>query len=208
MSTKEKKYLRQASLEEDFDISHEKLEKAFEEFIKEDPPKIKNKGLLNVATVTGSVMLVIAFFAILQFLGINIGPSMSGLLPLMSLIGAILVLFFGLGWVSRRKSKKNSTKFEHIPDFKVKHNQKSDKKKTSSVDFEAYAFKKKKRLFRSRKDKKILGVCAGIADYLGVDPTIIRVLSAISVLSFYGTPVLIYFILGVILSKEPLSMNN
>jgi len=207
MTTKEKQYQRQSSLEEDFDISQEKLEKAFEEFIKEDPPKQKNKGLLNVATVTGSVMLVVAFFAVLQFLGINVGPDMSNLLPLMTAIGGVIVLIFGLGWFSRRKSEKKEKKAKNIPDFKVKNEQKKAEGKTSSSDFDAYAFRKKKRLYLSRKDKKIMGVCGGLGDYLGVDPTIIRVLFAISVLSFYGTPIFIYLVMGVFLPKEPVSID-
>ena len=32
----------------------------------------------------------------------------------------------------------------------------------------------KKRLYRSKTDKKLCGVCAGVADYFGIDPTIVR----------------------------------
>lgn len=207
MTIQEKQRQRQSSLEEDFEISQEKLEKAFEEFIKEDPPKQKNKGLLNVASVTGAVMLVVAFFAVLQFLGLNIGPDMSGLLPVMTAIGGILVLIFGLGWFSRRKSERKSKKSKDIPDFKIKNKKSDTQNNTFKNDFEPYAFKKKKRLFLSRKDKKIFGVCGGLGDYLGVDPTIVRVLLAISVLSFYGTPIFIYVLMGIFLPKETVSID-
>ena len=33
-----------------------------------------------------------------------------------------------------------------------------------------------KKLYRSRKDRKIAGVCGGIGEYLGIDPTILRVI--------------------------------
>lgn len=33
-----------------------------------------------------------------------------------------------------------------------------------------------KRLYRSRSDRMIAGVCAGLADYLDIDPTIVRLL--------------------------------
>ena len=36
----------------------------------------------------------------------------------------------------------------------------------------------KKRLYRSKTDKKLCGVCAGVADYFGIDPTIVRVIWA------------------------------
>ncbi|WP_328604719.1 PspC domain-containing protein [Amycolatopsis sp. NBC_00345] len=32
-----------------------------------------------------------------------------------------------------------------------------------------------KKLFRSRTDRKLTGVCAGWADYLGVDPSMVRI---------------------------------
>ena len=46
----------------------------------------------------------------------------------------------------------------------------------------------KKRLYRSKTDKKLCGVCAGVADYFGIDPTIVRVIWALLAF-FYGTPI-------------------
>lgn len=45
----------------------------------------------------------------------------------------------------------------------------------------------------------ILGVCGGIAEYLGWDPTLVRILYVVLILVFWGTPVLIYFILALIM---------
>ena len=54
-----------------------------------------------------------------------------------------------------------------------------------------------KKLMRSGKDQKIGGVCAGVAHYFDIDPTIVRVIRA--VLAFcYGTGVLAYIILWLI----------
>ena len=39
-----------------------------------------------------------------------------------------------------------------------------------------------KRLVKSRTDRKIAGVCGGIGEFLGIDPTIIRLLWVISAL--------------------------
>lgn len=35
---------------------------------------------------------------------------------------------------------------------------------------------RRKRLYKSRKNKKLCGVCGGLADYLDVDPTVIRLI--------------------------------
>ena len=48
-----------------------------------------------------------------------------------------------------------------------------------------------KRLYRSR-DRKIGGVCGGIAEYFNVDPTLIRLLWVIFALT-YGSGLLAYF---------------
>ena len=55
----------------------------------------------------------------------------------------------------------------------------------------------KKQLMRSGRDKKIAGVCAGVAYYLDIDPTIVRVIWG--VLAFcYGAGIVAYIILWII----------
>lgn len=52
-----------------------------------------------------------------------------------------------------------------------------------------------------RKNKKIFGVCGGLADYFGLDATIIRVLFFASMLIF-GTGVMLYLILAIAMPEE------
>ena len=55
----------------------------------------------------------------------------------------------------------------------------------------------KKQLMRSGCDKKIAGVCAGVANYFDIDPTIVRVIWG--VLAFgYGAGIVAYIILWII----------
>ncbi|EGP67656.1 PspC domain protein [Streptococcus mitis SK1080] len=55
----------------------------------------------------------------------------------------------------------------------------------------------KKQLMRSGRDKKIAGVCAGVAYYFDIDPTIVRVIWG--VLAFgYGAGIVAYIILWII----------
>ncbi|QNO14458.1 PspC domain-containing protein [Alkalicella caledoniensis] len=60
----------------------------------------------------------------------------------------------------------------------------------------------KKRLYRSRRDTVISGVCGGIADYLNVDPVIVRVL-AVLIGFASGNGILIYIIAAIAIPKEP-----
>ncbi len=59
-----------------------------------------------------------------------------------------------------------------------------------------------RRLYRSRTDRKIGGVCGGFADYLQVDSTMVRVLWVAGCF-FYGATALLYLILMVALPEEP-----
>jgi phage shock protein C len=59
-----------------------------------------------------------------------------------------------------------------------------------------------KRLMRSSTDKKIAGVCGGLADYFDLDPTLVRVLWLL-LLFFAGTGLLAYIILWIALPIAP-----
>jgi phage shock protein C len=59
-----------------------------------------------------------------------------------------------------------------------------------------------KRLMRSSTDKKIAGVCAGLAEYFDLDPTIVRVIWLLAVF-FAGTGLLVYLILWIVLPLAP-----
>lgn len=59
-----------------------------------------------------------------------------------------------------------------------------------------------KRLVRSSNDKKLGGVCAGIADYIDADPTIVRIVALILLL-VYGVGFLTYVILWIALPLAP-----
>ena len=58
-----------------------------------------------------------------------------------------------------------------------------------------------KKLFRSESDKKIAGVCGGLAEYIGVDVTIIRLIWAL-VAVFGGTGLVAYLIAALIIPTE------
>lgn len=59
-----------------------------------------------------------------------------------------------------------------------------------------------KKLYRSRTDKQICGVCGGLAKYLNMDVTVVRLLTVLLVL-FAGGGLLAYIIAAVIMPEEP-----
>lgn len=62
--------------------------------------------------------------------------------------------------------------------------------------------KKVKRLYRSKKDRLIAGVCGGIAEYFNVDPTLVRLAWVVLALG-WGTGVLAYIIAWIIVPEDP-----
>ncbi len=60
----------------------------------------------------------------------------------------------------------------------------------------------RKKLARSRTDKKIGGVCAGFAEYLDVDPTLVRLLWVMFVF-FGGWGLIAYLIAWIVMPLEP-----
>lgn len=61
--------------------------------------------------------------------------------------------------------------------------------------------KELKRLYKSKSEKMLCGVCGGIAEYFNVDPTLIRLLVALLAVS--GTGIIAYIAAAVIIPEEP-----
>lgn len=58
-----------------------------------------------------------------------------------------------------------------------------------------------KRIYRSREEKVIAGVCGGLGDYLGIDPVLIRIVWVVTVICA-GTGILAYILAWILIPKE------
>ncbi len=61
---------------------------------------------------------------------------------------------------------------------------------------------KKKKLYRSIDNKVLFGVCGGIADYFGIDATLVRLIWAAFALLF-GLGIILYILAVFIMPREP-----
>lgn len=59
-----------------------------------------------------------------------------------------------------------------------------------------------KKLYRSRTDKKVCGVCAGLAKYMNVDVTIMRLITVLLTL-FVGGGLIAYLVCALVIPEEP-----
>ena len=59
-----------------------------------------------------------------------------------------------------------------------------------------------KRLTRTTWDAPVSGVCGGVARYLGVDPTLVRVLAAITMVVTFPAGPIVYAVMWAVMPKE------
>jgi phage shock protein PspC (stress-responsive transcriptional regulator) len=59
-----------------------------------------------------------------------------------------------------------------------------------------------KRLIRPRDNRMLFGVCAGVADYLNIDPVIVRLVAVLLTL-WNGIGLLLYVVLALVMPQEP-----
>lgn len=59
-----------------------------------------------------------------------------------------------------------------------------------------------KKLYRSRTNYMIAGICGGLGEYFGIDPTVIRLIFAITLL-LGGASLIVYLIAWIIIPLSP-----
>ncbi len=171
------------------DISEEELDDLYFEDDTEE------SSLFNLPTVTGLTLILAGTIYLLSELGVWTGLVFSDLiLPWLVGIAVILLGFGLLTWRSSGTSDEESTK-------KKKKAVEAETGQTKVVEEPKKSGKKK--LMRSRTDKKLLGVCGGIAEYLNLDATLVRIAFVVGVIGSGGPFVLGYFLLALVMPKEP-----
>lgn len=213
------------------DFEDHELQNTMHEFLEEE--KKANTNIWNFATIAGIAMFFVGMVYLIQTLGLGIGPDLSGLIDAMPLIGGVLVTLVGFGFLvgDRKKKKKQKKKkksrtrnydfdYEYDfgetsddEDFTLNNNldsKKESRRKASSAkpNFDSYAFRQSKKLYKSRTDKKWAGVCGGLSKYFGISSTVIRLLFVITFFAGSGASLLVYIGLAIALDKEPPEMMD
>lgn len=61
-----------------------------------------------------------------------------------------------------------------------------------------------RRLYRSKTDRKVSGVCGGIAEFIGIDPTLVRLgVAFVTIVTAIIPGILFYFAAAVIMPEDP-----
>lgn len=217
------------SLDSIMDFEDHELQTTLHDFLEDD--KKENTNIWNFATIAGIAMFFVGVVSMVQLIGVSIGPDLLGLVTYLPLIGGLLVTLVGFGYfVGDRKKEKRAKKKQRKEreqrksrnygfesgsgkedhtlhnDLGTKGEGRSHSKERST--FDRYAFKKSKKLYKSRSNKKISGVCGGLAEYLGISSTVVRLLFIITFFAGSGTSFLLYLALAFALDKEPVEFDE
>ena len=154
----------------------------------------EESSLFNLPTITGLTLILAGIIYLLSELGAWTGLAFSnfGVLPWLLGVGVILLGFGLLTWRSSSSSEDSSSKKKAVEAGTGQTKVVEEPKKSG-----------KKKLMRSRTDKKLLGVCGGIAEYLNLDSTLVRIAFVVGVIGSGGPFVLGYLLLALVMPKEP-----
>lgn len=157
-----------------------------------DDEKEKPKGALNLPTLAGLSLILVGIAYVFQQLGLwGAGIDLTVLASLLPWVAGIFIILLGFGVLSWRPNKKKIKIEKKLAKQKKRHQK--------SFKADATVSGEKRRLFKSH-NKKLAGVCGGIADYFGIDPTIVRIGFFVGTLATGGPPfVLAYFLLAFIM---------
>ena len=223
MAEKTRQASQTSNLNDYYSYSENDLQIALDEFLEEEKKKEFKPKLWNFQTVSGFALIFVALTFLIQELGLHIGPNLTGIMGALPIIGGIIVTIVGLGFFSRDRKRKRKERHRKRREERHLYNSLNEKdrssfgeKKTSSsgsysgmnIKVDNYALRQRKKMFKSRRDKRVFGVCGGLAKYFGVGSTFVRLMFVVGTLLGYGFPILLYLALAIVLPKEPISLAD
>lgn len=154
----------------------------------------KPKGMLNLPTLAGLSLILVGIAYIFQQLGLWAGGiDLTLLASLLPWLAGIFIILLGFGVLSWRPNRKNKAKIKA-----EKKLAKQQKKRSAKIDKVPRSKHDRGRLVKS-PNKKLSGVCGGIADYFGIDPILIRIAFFVGTVASQGTFILAYLLLAFIM---------
>ncbi len=152
----------------------------------------QSKQLIAWVLIALGVLWLLANFGALPV----IWRGFYGVFRVVSMVFWPLLLIAG-GWMLLSKVGGTSSLSE-----RVKSKMPESESVKESVKQGYQTLRRRTPLKRSKEDRVLLGVCAGIAHWLGIDPIIVRILWALFSLGSLGSGVLIYVFFAIIMPAD------
>ncbi|MEM6783315.1 MAG: PspC domain-containing protein [Bacteroidota bacterium] len=197
-------------------------EQAYEELAQKKP------GFWNLPTAAGISLIGLGTLYSLQQMGLPLWSGLGELMTVLPWLAGILIILLGFGLLSwspdrrrkkqkraerRRKQQASRRRRERERREVSSNNQRASRRERREERREqrratrspssrtARTSGRRKKLMKTR-EKKILGVAGGIAQFIGVDPTLVRIAFVLATIFGSGMGIPLYMVLGFILNDE------
>jgi len=204
-------------MEKTINISDSDIRTTLDEFLEDDEKKKEKKTIWNISTITGIVLVLISA----AFVGHSIGQAIgftglsfvTGIVSIAPYFGALLLGLFLVSTFVKSREKRQISKeekqqvnqtYDKLDEFLYTNKSKQTKTKSKKQSKLSSRLESVHRLTKSRTDKKISGVCGGLAKYLGINSTIVRIIFVAAMLLGYGSFLLVYIAMAIVMPKEPI----
>jgi phage shock protein C len=227
MSTRERQKHQPESLYDPVeDVTDEDVELYLaEQAAEEEERQQKKEGFFNLQTGSGLALIGVGIVYMLQQLGfLPLGFNLGAFVALLPWLAGVLIILTGFGVLSwsparrRRRAREEAARKRRAAQARKAQGRTMGRgydagrakqmaadalREAGSVGQRALsasrAQMRTKRLMKSRSQRKIMGVCAGIARYLGVDPIIVRIAFVVGAIFGSGVTIPLYLVLGFVM---------
>ena len=207
-------------MERTLNITEQDLHSSLNDFLQEKEKK-PAESIWNFTTISGLILVLISA----AYVGNSVGSALFGLstLPMITTLMKITPYFGGalLGVIILSTVRKRSQKatvvaeeerekvkqtYDKLDEFLYQDDLKTKKKKSSTdKSFKNFEIGSAQKLSKSRTDKKLAGVCGGLAKHLGMSSTVLRLIFVAALFLSFNTFILVYIALAFVMPKEPVS---
>jgi len=163
----------------------------------------ESKSLLNLPTLTGLSIILVGIAYIFQQMGLwGTGIDLTALAQMLPWLAGILIILLGFGVLSWRpgRNRKKQKAEKKLAKSLAKAEKTRGKDGLSSASG-------KRRLSKTR-DKKVAGVAGGIAEYFGIDPTLVRIGFVVGTVASGGGPFLLAYLILACVMPSPDKANR
>lgn len=177
------------------DVTDDDIE-AFLEEKEED----KERGFWNLPTVAGMSIISVGVAYLLQQMGLSIPLDFGTLVAALPWFAGALIILLGFGVLSWTPSKKKKERAK----ARARRRAKAPAAAAATMQAASHSTTSgtKRRLVKSKTNKKLAGVCGGLGEYFGIDPTLIRIGFVIATVFGGGFPAIpVYIVLAIIMSN-------
>ncbi|MFN3596547.1 MAG: PspC domain-containing protein [Rubricoccaceae bacterium] len=226
MATRER---QRPSFQED-DVTQEEIEAfLYEQEAESDTERPPGEGFWNVQTTAGIALLLVGALYVAETIGLlPLGLSLTAWAQTLPWLAGALILLTGLGGFSRSRRRRErararaakararaarardgSSAYARAERLYAQADRLYNKtREAASRAYTRGGRHAERRLAKNTRDKKISGVAGGIARYLGLDPTLVRVLFVLGTIFGSGAAIVLYVVLAFVLPRDESDGGN